>query len=112
MNLARWQVVFLRENEGDRVGHPGVVLSGPDLLADDRQLRFNAVIGTKRPPAAAVLAHQVVLDEADGLEFATLINCSLVYVVRKNAVLRSAGVVSHSRRAEIARRIRASLGVW
>jgi hypothetical protein len=112
LNLERWQIVFARENESDRVGHPAVILSGPDILSDERQLRFNALMGTKRPPAAKVLEHQVLLDQADGLEFATLLNCSLVYVVRKNAILRTAGVVSHMRRAEIARRVRASLGVW
>lgn len=112
MNLDRWEIVFARESDSDPVGHPAVILSGPDILSDDRQLRFNALMGTKRPPAAKVLPHQVPLDQADGLEFATLINCSLVYVVRKNSILRRAGVVSHVRRAEIARRIRASLGVW
>lgn len=112
MTLDRWEIVFARESDSDTVGHPAVILSGPDILADDRQLRFNALVGTKRPPAAKVLAHQVVLDQADGLEFVTVINCSLVYVVRKASILRSAGVVSYSRRAEIARRVRASLGVW
>lgn len=112
MNLARWQIVFAREDESDKVGHPAVILSGPDVLNDPRQLRFNVVVGTKRPPAADVLGHQVLLDQADGLEFQTLINCALVYVIRKNAVLSDAGVVSHVRRAEIARKIRGSLGLW
>lgn len=112
MTLARWQIVFAREHEADTVGHPAVILSSPDILSDERQLRFNALMGTKRPPAASVLPHQVLLDQADGLEFPTLINCSLVYVVRKGAILREAGTVSHLRRAEIARRVRASLGVW
>ena len=112
MRLDRWEVIFARENDSDIVGHPAVILSGPDILSDSRHLRFNALMGTKRPPAAKVSAYQVVLDEADGLEFATLINCSLVYVVRKNAIIRTAGIVSHMRRAEIARRVRASLGIW
>jgi hypothetical protein len=112
MDLDRWQIVFARENETDATGHPAVILSGPDILSGSKQLRFNALMGTKRPPAATILPHQVLLDQADGLEFSTLINCSFVYVVRKNAILRSAGVVGHMRRAEIARRVRASLGVW
>ena len=112
MNLSRWQIVIARESEGDKVGHPAVILSGPDILSDRRQLRFNALVGTKRPPAATVLPHQILLDQADGLEFQTLINCAVVYVVRKNAIIRDAGVVSHLRRAEIARRVRASLGLW
>ena|ERR1700749_3702900 len=112
MNLDRWQIVFARENDTDTVGHPAIILSGPDILSDDKQLRFNALMGTKRPPAAKILPHQVMLDQADGLEFNTLVNCALVYVVRKNSILRTAGVVSHMRRAEIAKRVRASLGVW
>ena len=112
MTIERWQIVFARENDSDTVGHPAVILSGPDILADGRQLRFNALVGTKRPPAASVLAHQVLLDQADGLDFPTLVNCGLVYVIRKNAILRTAGIVSHLRRPEIARRVRASLGVW
>jgi len=112
MNLSRWQIVFARESESDKVGHPAVILSGPDILSDSRQLRFNVLVGTKRPPAASALPHQVILDQADGLEFQTLINCAVVYVVRKNSIIRDAGVVSHARRAEIARKVRASLGLW
>ncbi len=112
MTLNRWQIVFARENDMDAVGHPAVILSGPDILTDTRQLRFNALVGTKRTTAAAVLQHQVLLDQADGLESPTLINCALVYVLRKSAILRDAGIVSHMRRAEIARRVRGSLGIW
>jgi mRNA-degrading endonuclease toxin of MazEF toxin-antitoxin module len=112
MKLDRWEIVFARKSESDLVGHPAVILSGSDILSDSRPLRFNALMGTKRPPAAKVLPHQVLLDQADGLEFATVLNCALVYVVRKNSILRRAGIVSHMRRAEISRRVRASLGIW
>ncbi len=112
MELSRWHIVFARENESDTVGHPAIILSGADILDDPRQLRFNAIMGTKRPPAAKILPHQVLLDAADGLDFQTLVNCSLVYVIRKQAIIRSAGVVSHMRRPEIAKRVRASLGLW
>ena len=71
MTLTRWQIVFARENEADTVGHPAVILSGADIFSDERQLRFNALMGTKRPPAAKILPHQVLLDQADGLEFST-----------------------------------------
>lgn len=112
MTLARWQIVFARESEDDRTGHPAVILSGPDLLDDPRHLRFNVLMGTKRPPAAEIRPHQVLLDQAEGLEFPTLLNCAIVFVVRRDAILRGAGVVSHARRAEIAKRVRASLGLW
>lgn len=83
MNLDRWEIDFARESDFDPVGHPAVILSVADILSDDRQLRFNALIGTKRPPAAKVLPHQALLDQADGLEFATLLNCAMVYVLPK-----------------------------
>jgi hypothetical protein len=112
MKLARWQIIFARESESDRVGHPAVILSGADILNDPRQLRFNVLVGTKRPPAANALEHQVLLDQSDGLEFQTLVNCAIVYVVRRSAIIRDAGVVGHMRRAEIARKVRGSLGLW
>ena len=62
-------------------------------------------------PAEAAKSHQAILDEADGLEFLTLVNCALIYQVRKAGILRSAGVVSHGRRGAIATRVRAALGL-
>ncbi|HRE05215.1 MAG TPA: hypothetical protein PKX00_06380 [Opitutaceae bacterium] len=53
----------------------------------------------------------MILNGADGLEFLTLVDCSLVYVARKSSVLRLAGTVSSDRRVAIARKIRAYLGL-
>ena len=111
MKIRRWDVVFVRADEKDPVGHPAVVLSGENTLDDSRQQRFNIVVGTKKPPAAANTDHQVVLNGADGLEHLTQIDCSLVYMVRKASVLRAAGSVSWERRKEIQRKVRAYLGL-
>ncbi|MBM3851968.1 MAG: hypothetical protein FJ399_02295 [Verrucomicrobia bacterium] len=111
MNLNRWDVVFVPADEKDTGGHPAVVLSPPDILADPKQSRVNVLVGTKKQPAETVKTHQVVLNGADGLEFMTLLNCALVYQVRKASVLRLAGVVSHARRGAIAVRLRAALGL-
>ncbi len=88
-----------------------MVLSPPDILEDDRQLRLNVLMGSKRVPAENAKPHQVVLNGADGLEFATLLDCSLVYQVRKASIIRHAGRVAHARRSGIAARVRAALGV-
>lgn len=111
MNLHRWDVVFVPAHDKDAAGHPAVVLSPPDLLDDSRQGRINVLVGTKKQPAETVKAHQVVLNGADGVEFSTLINCALVYQVRKASILRTAGAVSHARRGPIAARVRAALGL-
>ena len=111
MNLNRWDVIFVPADEKDVVGHPAVVLSPPDILADPRQNRINVLVGTKKQPAETVKSHQVVLNGADGLEFMTLVTCALVYQVRKTNILRSAGMVSHARRGAIAVRLRAAFGI-
>ena len=54
MTLNRWDIVFVRAEEGDPVGHPAVVLSSEDILGDVRCLRFNVVTGTKRTPSRAL----------------------------------------------------------
>jgi mRNA-degrading endonuclease toxin of MazEF toxin-antitoxin module len=111
VNLNRWDVVFVPADEKDTVGHPAVVVSPPDILYDPRQLRINVLIGTKKQPAETAKSHQVVLNGADGLEFLTLVNCALVYQVRKTSILRQVGTVSHQRRAPLATRVRAALGL-
>lgn len=111
MNLRRWDIVFLRVDERDPTGHPAVVLSGENTLTDEKQYRFNVVLGTKKPPAAGTAEHQVMLNGADGLDHLTQIDCSLVFVARKPTVLRLAGTVSLERRKEISRKVRAYLGL-
>jgi hypothetical protein len=111
VNLRRWDIVFLRVDEKDATGHPAVILSGENTLEDARQLRFNVVLGTKKPPAASTGGHQVLLNGADGLDHLTQVDCSLVYVARRASVIRLAGTVSLERRREIQRKVRAYLGL-
>jgi len=111
MNCRRWDIVFLRKDENDRDGHPAVILSADDVMADEKQQRFNVVTGSKKQPAEHARNHHVILDEADGVEFLTLVDCSLVYVARKSSVLRSSGSVTIHRRQQIQRTIRGYLGL-
>lgn len=111
MNFQRWDIVYLRTDDKDRDGHPAVVLSSDDVMADPKQQRFNAVTGTKKQPAQEARHHHVILDAADGLEFVTLVDCSLVYVARKTSIIRASGQVTVHRRQQIQRGIRAYLGL-
>jgi hypothetical protein len=88
-----------------------VVLSPPDILSEPRQGRINVLVGTKKQPAESAKSHQVILNGADGLEFMTLVNCALVYQVKKTNILRRVGAVSHARRGAIAVRLRAAFGL-
>jgi hypothetical protein len=107
----RWDIVFLKTDENDATGHPAVILSNPDILQDPRHLRINVVTGTKKPPAAQTRPHQVILNDADGLEFPTLFDCGFVQVARKSSIIRSAGRVAYARRGQMAAKLRAALGL-
>jgi mRNA-degrading endonuclease toxin of MazEF toxin-antitoxin module len=109
--MHRWDVVFVRADEKDVTGHPAVLLSSDDILADAKQHRINAVVGTKKQPGESARAHHVILDDADGLEHLTLVDCSLIYMLRKASILRPAGSVTVHRRQEVQRKIRACLGL-
>jgi hypothetical protein len=111
MRFRRWDIVFIRLDEKDVTGHPAVVLSSDDVMTDDKQQRFNVVAGTKKQPAENARNQHVILDEADGVAFSTLIDCSLVYVVRKSSVLRTGGSATVHRRQQIQRTIRGYLGL-
>jgi len=109
--MHRWDVVFIRADESDVVGHPAVLLSSEDILADPKQHRINAVVGTKKQLGESPRSHHVILEEADGLQHLTLVDCSLIYLLRKTSILRPAGSVTVYRRQEIQRKIRACLGL-
>ena len=111
MTFRRWDIVFIRVDEKDATGHPAVVLSSDDLMAEGKQRRFNVVTGTKKQPAEGARNHHVILDEADGLAFSTLVDCSLVYVARKSSIIRSGGTVTVHRRQQIQRTVRGYLGL-
>ena len=61
MTYRRWDIVFVRVDEKDATGHPAVVLSSDDVMADDKQQRFNVVTGTKKQPAENARNHHVIL---------------------------------------------------
>jgi hypothetical protein len=68
-------------------------------------------MGSKKPPAYHAQPRHVLLKGADGLDYLTVVDCSLVAVARKGSVLRFAGTVSLERRKEISRKVRAYLGL-
>jgi hypothetical protein len=45
--------------------------------------------------------HEVLLDQADGLNWPTLCKCDLLYAVKKSALTRFRGVVTAERKQQI-----------
>lgn len=55
--------------------------------------------------------HEVILDEADGLDRDTLCKCDLIYAVPKSELVQRRGSVTAERRRAIAERIIRGLGL-
>ena len=53
---------------------------------------------------------EVILDEADGLDWETLCKCDVVYAVPKTALIKRRGSVTAARRRAIAARLIRGLG--
>ena len=89
--------------------HPAVVLGTEERL----QLKPRVCVilcstqrATRRPEL-----HEVILDEADGLDWETLCKCDAVYAAPKSDLVKRRGSVTPERRRAIAERVIRSLGL-
>jgi mRNA-degrading endonuclease toxin of MazEF toxin-antitoxin module len=106
MNQVRqWDIVRFRIRLQDAELHPGVVVSGEEWCASGQTTNLNVLACSKRPPAAAIKPHQVVLNGADGLDFQSTADCRFFHIVPKESVTETIGRVSAERRRSIGRKI-------
>ncbi|MGD1031686.1 MAG: hypothetical protein ABSA05_11135 [Opitutaceae bacterium] len=103
--MHQWEIIRVRLNAKDRDAHPAVVISCEEDCLDPEMLRVNVLYGSKRAPAASLAPWQVHLNSADGLEFATAVDCGLFYLVEKSTCSPAVGQVSLERRLQIGRKI-------
>ena len=99
-----WQIWTWRFEFGE---HPAVIVSNARRV----QLKAEVVIlgcSTHRATRPAEI-FEVILDESDGLDWATLCRCDLLYTVAKKQLVRCRGLVTPERRRAIAERITRSL---
>jgi len=101
----QWDIVRFRIRPQDTVLHPGVVVSGEEWCASEYTTNLNVLACSKRPPAAPVKQHQVVLNGADGLDFQSTIDCRFFHIVTKDGVTEVIGRVSAERRRAIGRKL-------
>lgn len=107
-DLHQWDVVKVRINPEDRDEHPAVIISPEELCIDPRKTRLNVLYGTTRRPGQPPRPHQVVLNGADGLDHATLVDCVYFFGVDRRKMTAIAGRVTPERRRQIGRTIVAS----
>lgn len=88
--------------------HPAVIMSHPDRVA--RAPLVNVLIGSSQRATREARENEVVLDQADGLDWDTLVKCDLMYLVEKDRLYRRRGSVGNARRGALVRRINACFG--
>jgi len=105
MQVEQWDIVRFRIRPEDSELHPAVVISAPEWCLNAARSRLNVLACSKRVPADAPKAHQVVLNGADGLEFQTVCGCEFFHVVTRESLTEKIGRVSPVRRRAIGRKL-------
>jgi len=90
--------------------HPVVVVSNNSRLASPDLERVNVLLCTtlRRTDPQRVRdlkKNEVLLDEADGLDWPTVCKCDALHFVRKSGLRNRRGMVTLSRRVAISRKI-------
>jgi len=104
-NFTQWDIVKVRINPNDRDEHPAVLISPPEVCADEKKTRLNVLYGTTRRPGSVPQEHEVLLNGADGLEHMTLFSCGHLYTIDRAKISAHLGSVTYERRRQIGRKI-------
>jgi mRNA-degrading endonuclease toxin of MazEF toxin-antitoxin module len=93
----------------DQAGpHPAVIVSHPDRV--DRAPLINVLICSSQRATRNSLHNEVLLNDADGLDWETLVRCDLMYLIEPAQLYRRRGMVTLPRRKAIIQRINAAFG--
>jgi mRNA-degrading endonuclease toxin of MazEF toxin-antitoxin module len=84
--------------------HPVVLISHPDLCA--RAKHLNVLFCTSQRQGRKPYPYEVMLDRADGLDWETFADCSILYLVESGRLLNQCGHVGLERRREIRTKLR------
>jgi PemK-like, MazF-like toxin of type II toxin-antitoxin system len=94
-----WRFVFPKQGE-----HSVVLISHPDRCA--RAEIVNVLYGTSQRQNRKPYPHEVMLDMADGFDWETFCDCTLMYSVASAALFGKRGRVTLERRRAIREKIR------
>jgi hypothetical protein len=83
--------------------HPAVIVSHPKRAAGKRWVEV-LLCETQRAMRLAE-PNEIILDEADGLDWATICHCDLIFAAARPDIKQFKGKVSEARRGQIVRTI-------
>ena len=88
--------------------HPAVILGTDERVK--HKPKVNVLLCSSQRATRAPELHELILDASDGMDWATLCKCDLLYAVPANQLSRKRGVVGMVRRKAIASRVIRALG--
>ena len=95
-------------NFPDAGSHPAVILGTEERLK--HKPKVNVLLCSSHRATRRPELHEVILDQSDGLDWATLCKCDLVYAVPTKQLSNKRGSVTLGRRPQIAERVIRALG--
>ena len=101
--MNQWDILsypFDREGE-----HPAVIISNDERCSNPDLDHVNVLLCTSAKLNRAPKKHEIILDEADGLDWKTAVRCDVFYLLPKSEFAESRGKVSEVRRRQITRKI-------
>jgi mRNA-degrading endonuclease toxin of MazEF toxin-antitoxin module len=89
--------------------HPAVVLGTDERVK--HKPNVNVLLCSSQRAARPPELHEVLLDTSDGMDWATLCKCDLLYAVHAHQLTQKRGTVRTERRRAIAERVIRALGL-
>jgi mRNA-degrading endonuclease toxin of MazEF toxin-antitoxin module len=89
----------------DEKPHPAVIVSNDERCVNEDLDHVNALICTSARLNREAKKNEVVLDEADGLDWRTAVRCDVIYLLPKGEFREHRGKVTPRRRSVIGRKI-------
>ncbi|MFA5262710.1 MAG: type II toxin-antitoxin system PemK/MazF family toxin [Opitutaceae bacterium] len=106
-SLKQWEIYKVKLSPAHRDPHPVIIYSNDELCASEYAPHVNCLMASSKPPAAHIKPHQVILDEADGLDHLSTIDCRFIWIIAKEDLGSPIGKVSSARIQAISRKISA-----
>ena len=101
--MRQWDIIMFPFSRERR--HPAVILSNDETCENDDIEEVNALLCTSAQVNRAPKPTEEALDEADGLDWKTMVRCDRIYLLPKAQFADRKGSVSQERRHLIARKM-------
>ena len=101
--MIQWDVLLFPFPEEQP--HPVVIVSPDDRCANGDLKYVNGLICTSIRLNRPARLNEVLLDEADGLDWLTAVRCDFLHALPKSGFLGSCGHVSDARQSQIMRHV-------